>query len=69
MDNILLSFIISLSVVVIVCTITAIIRQIIINSKTKNDTVSASDNHIMDSKKYSGNYKICNSIEVADAEF
>lgn len=69
MDKIILSFIISLSVVAFVCAIIAIIRQVKINKETKNNTVSGSDNHVMDASKYSGNYNICQSIGVADAEF
>ncbi len=69
MDGALIAFFISLLVVVVVCTIIAISRQIKNEQATKDPTVSGSHNHIMQTNKYSGKYSVCKKIGEAHEEF
>ena len=69
MDTSLLALLVSSFVVVIVCSIVVIIRQVLNDKETKNRTVSGSDNHIMKTEQYSGKYSRCVKIGEANAEF
>lgn len=69
MGKTLLAFFITLLIVIVVCTIIAIVRQNKINKTNKSSTVSGADNHVMETGKYSGKYSICKKIGEANAEF
>lgn len=69
MANSLFVFFLSLFIVIVFCAIVAIIRQRLSNKKNQSCTVSGSDNHIMETSKYSGKYSVCKKIGEADAEF
>ena len=69
MDSTLLTFLISFSIVVAVCIVGAIIYQVKNEGEIKEPTVSGSDNHVMQTKRYSGKYSVCKKIGEAHAEF
>ena len=64
MDGTLLTFIISLDVVLLVCLFVAIHKQ----SKVK-ETVSGADNHKMNTEKYTGQYTAKTKTGVANELF
>lgn len=67
MDEILFTFLMSLSIVVVIAFLVAVIRQIIIGKGTTSTPVSGSDNHVM--KEHTGKYSVCKNIGEANAEF
>lgn len=63
----LLAFVISLSIVILICTVVAVVRQHKINKREYSVTLPINDN-IMDTSKYSGHYGTCNT-GIVDKEF
>lgn len=67
MNEILFSFLISLSIVVGVAFFVALVRQIKLGKSTKGSPVSGADNHVM--KRHTGKYSVCKCIGEENAEF
>ena len=62
MDQVLLTILLTVLFVIIAASIIVVLRQIKINKIVNDAIVSGSDNHVMDSSKYSGFYSVCEHI-------